>query len=180
MFKGLSFMGLPIAIALCFASGGCGPVATLSYRQLGACDGFGSGFLMAGANKAFVFFRMDSLDNSSSSSVQFDPFQLNVPSLTTVAGEGRVDKTLSTEWATTLQGPVAGPATVAANTTQSLAGWGVMLVSTSTSDGAVEANNTAYLLVDAPGSGILPVTETPNRTMWPDTSDCGSINFTQQ
>jgi hypothetical protein len=176
----MSFAGLLVLFTLGFANGGCGPVATLSYRQLGACDSFSTGSLGAGANKAFVFFRMDSLDNGSSATVHFDPFQLYVPGLNTVPGEGQIDKTLSTEWALALQGPVAGPATVAANTTMALSGWGVMLVSTSTSDGAVEANNTAYLLDDAPGAGILPVTETPNQTSWPYTPSCGSINFVKQ
>lgn len=175
MLKKISLIKLPFLFTLCFASAGCGPVATLSYRQLGACDGFSSGLLQAGVNKAYVFFRMDSLNNSgSSTSVQFDPFQLYVPSV------GQIDKNLSTEWALALQGPVAGPATVPANTTITLSGWGVMLVSTSTADGAVEANNTAYLLDDAPGAGILPVTETPKQTSWPYTADCGSIDFVKQ
>jgi hypothetical protein len=165
---------ISVLFVLCVAGAGCGPSATLTYRQLGACDDYAPGFLMAGANKAYVFFRMDSLDNASSTSVNFDPFQLYVPSV------GQIDQMLSFEWAQTLQGPEAASVTVAAGKVQSLIGWGVMLVSTDTTDGAVEANKTAYFLVDAPGSNILPVSETPNQTSWPYTRDCGSIDFVQQ
>src|SRR5579872_5433438 len=165
---GKRWFDVALLLVLCVSGAGCGPSATLTYRQLGACDDFTPDFLMAGSNKAYVFFRMDSIDNASSAAVNFDPFQLYVPSV------GTIDQMLSFEWAQTLQGPEAAPVTVPAGKTESLAGWGVMLVSTSTTDGAVEANQTAYLLVGGAGSNILPVSETPNQTTWSYTRDCGS------
>jgi hypothetical protein len=152
---------------------------TLSYKQLGACDDFAPGFLQAGPNKAYVFFRMDALDNrGSGTATSFNPFDLEVPNLVTASGEGKVDSTLSNEWAQALQGPPASPITVPPSTLEPLAGWGVMLVSTSTSDGAVEANVTSYVLVDSAG-GIVASKEDSTRTSWPYTRDCGSIDFIQ-
>jgi hypothetical protein len=169
----------PFLLVVGLAAGGCNPTATLSYKQLGACDDFSPGLLQAGANKAYVFFRMDSIDNSANATTaNFNPFNLEVPTLVTASGEGKIDQTLSNEWAQALQGPPTGPITVPPQTFQSINGWGVMLVSTSTSDGAVEANATSYFLTDA-ASGILPSKEDPTRTSWPYTRDCGSINFAQ-
>ena len=179
MTKRTWMVAVPFAVALALAAG-CGPTATLSYKQLGACDDFSPGLLQAGANKAYVFFRMDSLDNSGNGTpATLNPFDLSVPSLVTSTGEGKIDQTLTNEWAQALQGPPAGSITVPPNTVQPLIGWGVMLVSTSTSDGAVEANTTSYFLVGGAGSGILASKEDPTRTSWPYTRDCGSINFTQ-
>ena len=121
------------------------------------------------------------MDNTASNTpVTVDPFQLNVPSLATVPGEGVIDKNLTTMWALALQGPPATVFTVPAKTSQAVIGWGVMLVPTSTSDGAVEANTTSYFLDAAAGSGILPVKEASSQTSWPNTRDCGSINFAAQ
>ena len=180
MMKRTSMVVAPFVLAFILAAGGCSPIATLSYKQLGACDDFSPDTLQAGPNKAFVFFRMDSLDNSGNGTpATLNPFDLSVPSLVTSTGEGKIDQLWTTEWASALQGPPAGTVTVPPNTVQPLIGWGVMLVSTSTSDGAVEANTTSYFLVGGAGSGILPTKEDPTRTSWPYTRDCPSINFAQ-
>lgn len=174
MSKRVSFAFLPFVVTLCLAGAGCN-AAIVSYRQLGACDDFDPAELAAGPNKAYVFFRMDSVDNSTSAaSVLFDPFQLHEP------GVGQLDQTLSTTWAMALQAPVAGPITVPGHTIQSVSGLGVMLVSTSTTDGAVEANMTSYFLDGAPGSGILPDKENSSQTSWTYTQSCTAIKLAQQ
>jgi hypothetical protein len=173
MSKRVSLAFLPLLVTLCLTGAGCNS-ALLSYRQLGACDDFDPAELAVGPNKAYVFFRMDSLDNSASAaSVMFDPFQLYEP------GVGQLDQTLSTTWAMALQAPVAGAVTVPGNTTQSLNGIAVMVVSTSTTDGAVEANMTSYFLDGAPGSGILPDKESSSQTSWPYTESCTAIKLAQ-
>jgi choice-of-anchor A domain-containing protein len=156
-----------------------GSPTTITYHQTGACNGFvdSSGGHSAGPNQAYVIFGIERIDNSGGPSFAFDPANLYVQQ----ASRHFFDSSLS------IYSGVLGPfAAVPTNLTagQNLGfnptAQGALVVSTTATDGASEANNTAYFLSynrklnDPP---VNLVKSDASRTSWPYTPDCKTITL---
>jgi hypothetical protein len=154
----------------------CVTPAVVSYRQVGACNGYTAGdrVVSAGPNQAYVVFKVETVDATKvASPVTFDPSQLYVQQDT----PHFVDSSLLL--ARDLNLPQATLTTVPAGTQVSLNKFAITVLSTSNADGAVEANQTNYfLLAKAPGSGPGTLMSKTNatQTSWPVTRDCRAIN----
>ena len=123
------------------------PLVTIRYHQVGACNGFVDGFggVSAGPNAAFVVFAIESVDNTgTASNLAFDPGLLFVHQ----AVDEFIDSGLTL--ATVLIGPASEvqPSTVQAGKVLKFSPnkFGPLVVETSDSNGATEANQTAYFL----------------------------------
>ena len=171
---------LPVAAALAaaFVFLGCGPGSVnpdqtlISYRQVGACNGWVEGNVVhsAGPNAAYVVFKVNFINNEKSSKdFAFDPNRLYVPS-----DGAHVDTNLSLPF-----GPFALiPTTIPHQKLVGLNGFAGAIVHTSTTSGAVEANQTSYFLSYEPASGdpaILLVKENPQQTTWPVIENCAAL-----
>lgn len=175
---------LPLAV-LCsvpLALVACGPggtpshnVVTLNYTQLGACNGYQSGndVTSVGPNAAYVVFRLVSVQNTDSQaqSFTFDPSHLFVNQ----GGRRYVDQNLLTLFTTP-----AGPVNVPAGATVNIGLDVVVVVSTAASDGASEANQTSYFLLNDPKGvdpPILGAKTNASQSSWPDTPNCREVSY---
>jgi hypothetical protein len=163
----------------CIGPGCAGLPVTITYHQTGACNGYvtGSGY-SAGPNQAMVIFGIERIDNSGgSASFAFDPAKLYVQQAT----QDFIDSSLSVY--ADIFGPLASvPTTLTPGQDLkfSVVGQGALVVSTTTTDGAVEANQTAYFLHynRAPTDPqITLVKSDASRTSWPLTQDCLTITL---
>ncbi len=165
---GLSFMGALVAILA------CNQQITIAYKQLGACT-----VNETQTNQAWVFFRIDGIDNSTTSSFSFAPTDLYTPGQP--AGHGQVDELASLMYAGLFPGVLGViPQTVAPGNTVPLGQLAVMLVQTDAANGPSEAANTSYFLdyMNSPG-GIIMDKENSSQTSWPYTPSCSDINVHQ-
>lgn len=157
---------------------------TITYHQTGACNG-GQGqsgdpstFYNAGPNQAYVVFGIERIDNSQGTiNFNFAPTKLFVNTTT----RDFVDPRLSIyQWKL---GPFASvPTTVTAgnNIGFAVSGQNALIVQTTATDGASEANKTNYFLSynTAPGDlGVLFVKSDSKQTSWPYTPDCATISL---
>jgi len=151
---------------------------TINYHQVGACNGYVNSFggVSAGANFAYVIFGIESIDASlSTSNFAFDPTLLFVHQAT----DDFFDPSL--QLYTDILGPFAAIATTVTKGTDlkfSTNAYGATVVATVNSNGAIEANNTAYFLrykAAASDPTIIMVKTDSSRTSWPLTEDCTTI-----
>ena len=153
---------------------------TITYHQTGACNGFSTstGITSAGSNAAYVVFGIEKLDNSGGTAAfAFDPTKLYVQQ----AVQDFVDPSLGIY--SNILGPFAAVAmTVAKGQTIpfSVSGQAALGVQTVNSNGATEANQTAYFLkynAAATDPTVLLVKSDASQTTWPDTEDCATMSL---
>ena len=164
----------------CVGPGCNGLPVKIKYHQVGACNGYspavGTGH-SAGPNQAYVFFAIESIDNSlGTSSFAFDPARLFVQQATKVY----FDSGLSV-YADIFKASAVTATTVAAGATVNFGpSFGALVVTTTNPDGSTEANATRYpAFYDAQSSDPLVMTldTNPSRTSWPNTQDCLAITL---
>lgn len=185
VFRNLALycLGALLLVAASCPPQGAGPV-TITFDQLGACNGYSQTdpphgapqqAVFAGGQAAFVAFRIVLVDNSGSGrDFNFDPERLYVTgssppehvstSLSLAQDHGQL-KTIAT--------------TIPAGKTSG-GGIAVVRVSTSAVDGASEANNTSYLLsyeTTAADPIVLLAKRNLSQTSWPQTPNCRAIDF---
>lgn len=160
--------------------------ATIVFDQVGACNGYqqtsgppGSGpvnVVSAGANQAYVVFRVVEIDNTKSSKdFNFDPARLYVSGSNPRA---YVKPTLS--FAQDLGVFTAVPMLIPKGKKVGINGLAVAVVPTGAVNGASEANSISYMLLydPAPGDpGIFPGKRNHSQTSWPQTDDCRAIQY---
>jgi hypothetical protein len=168
---------LVACIATCAV--GCAGTAQVTYRQVGACNGWVSGDVThsAGPNAAYTVFQVTSVDNSNGKAAfTLDPSKLAV----NAGGAKPLSAALTTELASAVKIAPLSPITVAAGQKQSASGYGVAVVPTVNANGAVEANATSYFLIyqgTSTDPGVLLTKQDPGRTSWPVTEDCKKISY---
>jgi xanthomonalisin len=154
------------------------PVATISYHQVGACSGFPipSGEVSVGPNAAYVIFGIEEINNSQNTAAfAFDPTKLYVQQAIQEFFDPRL------QIYRYILGPFAAiPTTV--NPRQDLrfqvSAFGALVVATTNSNGAVEANQTPYFLKynASPSDPNVNLVKTDAaRTSWPQTLNCTTI-----
>jgi hypothetical protein len=154
----------------------CVTPAVVSYRQVGACNGYTAGnrVVSAGPNQAYVIFKVETVDATKvNGPVTFDPSQLYVQQDT----PHFVDSSLLL--ARDLNLPQATLVSVPAGTQAPINKFAIAVLSTVNADGAVEANQTNYFLLAKPqgsGPGTLMSKTNATQTSWPLTQDCRAIN----
>jgi hypothetical protein len=179
----VSGSGLPKTLriyAACSSMDSQAPPVTITYHQVGACNGFAtsSGLVSAGTNFAYVLFGIESIDNSAGTSpFDFQPTRLFVQQ----SVKDFVDPGLQLYPA--ILGPFAAvPASVAPGLDLkfSVSAEAALIVSTTNPDGAVEADNRAYFLLYDRKTGDPPVKMVKSdakQSSWPLTEDCSSISL---
>lgn len=156
------------------------PPVTITYHQVGGCNGYTNSFglVSAGANFAYVLFGIESIDNSGGTSTfDFDPSRLFVQQKI----KDFVDPSL--QLYTDILGPFAAvkTAVVAGNDLKfSVSAEAALVVSTTNANGAVEADQSSYFLLYNRNTGDPPVKMVKSdakQTSWPLTEDCRSISL---
>lgn len=166
----------PLALVACGPNGSPSHnVVTLNYTQLGACNGYqlGDTVTSVGPHAAYVVFRLVSVQNTDSQaqSFTFDPSHLFVNQ----SPRAYVDSGLLTHFTTP-----ASPVTVPAGATVTIGKDVVVVVSTVASDGASEADQTSYFLLNDPKGvdpPILGVKTNATQTSWPYTPNCDQLTY---
>jgi hypothetical protein len=166
-----SFVFVTLIITLlpgCPPGGGPGPLATIKYHQVGACNGYDA--VSAGINFAYVVFKIEAVDNTQPSiDFHFDPSRFFINQ----SPRRFVDTNLMFAHDLGVFGTV--PVTVPHGNNMGLDGFSIVAVSTSSANGSSEAHQTAYfLLYDTQSSdpGILMDKTNATQTTWPQTDDC--------
>jgi hypothetical protein len=173
--------GTTLILVACLAMIGCNTafhdVVTIHYKQLGACNGFGNGtnVTSAGPKAAYVAFRISTVENKDSAprDFNFDPNRVFVD----VSPRAFTNTQLNLAQFNPFY---AKARLVAKGTTETINGAVIAVVSTTASDGASEANKTAYLLlydVPAGSQGVVMAKDNASQTTFPSTPDCTNIVF---
>jgi hypothetical protein len=173
-------VGLPSCAVVLLSACGPGPSTVINYHQVGACNGMPvttggapTTTVFAGGNAAFVIFQVESVDNSKmSTAFSFDPTQLYI--------KDTPDRFLNpnSQVANVLANFNLVPTMVPAGKSLTLDGYGVTTVSTTTSDGAVEANKTSYFLNESGQSSSVVMNKTnSSQTTWTYTQNCLDITL---
>jgi hypothetical protein len=164
--------------ASCNSIDSTAPPVTITYHQVGACNGYAGpfGLVTAGKNFAYVLFGIESIDNSlGSGSFAFNPANLYYQQAT----EDLFDPSLALY--KDILGPFAAiPTAVPAGDDLkfSVSAEGALIVSTTNPNGAVEANATSYFLLYNRQPGDPPVKlvkSDASQKSWPLTEDCHAI-----
>jgi hypothetical protein len=154
--------------------------ATITYHQTGACNGFAtsSGITSTGPNAAYVIFGIEKLDNSGGTApFNFDPTKLYVQQ----AIQNFVDPGLQIY--PNILGPFAAVATTVPTgqvISYSVSAQNALVVQTTNSNGATEANQTSYFLkynASASDPTVQLTKSDASQTSWPDTEDCSTISL---
>lgn len=152
--------------------------AKVTYKQYGACTFVPTplGNATPGPYAAYAAFEVSSISNTTTQTLHFDPTRLYVQQGTT---RSYVDPVLA------IFSQIFGPFAIDSATfapgdsvNYSPAADLAVVVSTSTSDGANEANKTAYELgYDSPAGepDVIMVKSNPSQTSWPYTPNCCDI-----
>lgn len=152
------------------------PVVTISYHQVGACNGFNTAYgeTNAGPNAAFVVFAIESVDNTKTASTfSFDPSRLYV--------RQTIDEFMDQGLLSTIpSGSQVRSTSIAKGKVVTLSPheFGPLVVSTKNANGAVEADQKAYdLNYNRKNSDPQVATKNtnPSRKAWPQTLDCSTI-----
>ena len=175
MHSRVAMFGLVTAVLLV----GCDNAspALIKYEQRGACNGFTSDGVAttAGANRAYVVFRIGTVSNTGSKPVDFnfDPARLYVDQSNPTA---YVDPNLRLS---TVNPFVAQGRLVKAGATETFNGAVVAIVTTQDGDGAKEAAKTKYkLLYSALGKPGAQTEDTaPGTSSWGYTPNCTDIMY---
>jgi hypothetical protein len=186
----VSISFFPLLAALFVALSGCdrGPAATaaISYRQIGACNGFSTGGGAATRpNEAYVVFKIEGVDNTKmGSDWPFIPSRLYVDQSSEkqktewIGSWDRHFASSNPRFAQGLGVTEVTPASVPHGANMPTKGIVMVAVRTAKTNGADEANQTSYTLsYDAQPSDPGVVTSKTNaaQTTWPQTEDCKAI-----
>ncbi len=170
--------------AMTLLSGCVSNLATISYRQIGACVAYTNNIgdaVSIGPHAAAVIFRIENLDNTKSKI----PFDFNPGLLYTNAGSTQVSVDVHGQLNTLLLGNqlTSEPAiTIPAGTAKSQ--WGYLAleaVPTVSADGLTEASNTPYTLYyNTPAKnepGVVLIKNDLTQTSWPKPAagDCTAL-----
>jgi hypothetical protein len=158
--------------------GGCTlPSVTITCQQIGACNGSASFMFSAGLNAAYEVYGIQGIDNSENpSAFNYNPSNLYVQQ---ASGQDFFDPGLmiyADEF-----GPFASiPATIGATNVMNYSpyGLGATIVSTTNSNGAVEANATSYPLNYKQQSTdplVVLVNADPTQTTVDNAQDCDNV-----
>jgi subtilase family serine protease len=154
------------------------PVVTISYHQVGACNGFPTPFGESnlGPNAAYVIFGIEEINNSQNTAAfAFDPTKLYVQQAIQEFFDPRL------QIYRYILGPFAATATtVNADIRFAVNAFGATVVATTNSNGAVEANQTPYFLKynASPSDPNVNLVKTDAaRTSWPQTLECTTIKL---
>jgi hypothetical protein len=160
---------------------GCGsgsPEAVdIAYKQVGACNGYdiGNGIVSAGPNAAYVIFAVHAIDTRfASASFPFDPASLFVSRGT----NPHMDSGLQLN--RDVLGPFElAPTAIPPRQIYGLNGFAAAVVPTAATDGASEANRTAYPLGhdSIAGFSVHFTKSNVNQTTWPYTPDCKTVQL---
>ncbi|HEY0795509.1 MAG TPA: carboxypeptidase-like regulatory domain-containing protein [Acidisarcina sp.] len=160
----------------CIGPACAGLPVTITYHQVGGCNGYatGSGAISSGPNAAFVVFDIESIDNSGgTANFSFDPGNVFVPQTTPAS----LDSGLSIY--ADIFGPFAiTPLTINAGQNLGVNGFGAAVVQTTAADGATETDHTVYPLHynrAASDPLVILVNSQPGVVTWPLTQDCKAI-----
>jgi hypothetical protein len=176
--------GTPCKNGVCEGGACTTPPLAIRYHQVGACDSFTdffdpNGIVAVAPFNSMVVFGVESIDDTTGQSFAFDPTRLFVQQ----AAKDFEDITLFTDNGPDIVGNNAiAPVTVAAgqNLVFAATKFGVVLVTTSTAAGVVEADSTEYLLHYSPAAGdpaVTMVKTNAGRTSFPLTEDCRKITY---
>ena len=174
----LAFMALALGSLSLVNCSGCQsrPFVKITYDQIGACAT--GGFFPAGNNSAYVFMRLESIDNSATG--QDFEFYAGRLTINTDDPFPHPEGYLTEELCKAYQLPYARKATIAKGTSQNIGAYVVFRVITDDVDGPKEANSINYLLTygTLPSEpGVLLVKQNPTRVSWPYTPSCGQVQF---
>jgi hypothetical protein len=158
----------------------CGPnKATINYAQIGACNGYmntTNNLVSAGANAAFVVFRVDSLDNTGSSiAFNFDPSLMWVNG---TSPHAHMNPNLTL--ASTIGVLMAPASSVPAKQLTQVHGFAVATVSTSSGDPATQANHVNYLLAYDTSSSdpnVFLAKENSSQTSYNGNDNCLQMSY---
>jgi hypothetical protein len=159
-----AYAGLLSAVTLLSA---CGTMDTLSYKQIGACNGSSRG-TFSSVNQAYVLFALDTLTiPPGASAFNFDPTLLFTRD--TLGHRRFYDPGVNMnpqELGTFMARQVTAPANPGKDPIQlNLAAYFFIVVGTSATDGASEANRTPYVLNYATPVGSKSVLLIKNNTL---------------
>ncbi|WP_156964536.1 hypothetical protein [Methylocapsa aurea] len=189
-------LSLPLLAAATFALSACdagrGGTATISYRQVGACNGYDAagGRVATRQNEAFIVFKIEAVDNSQAGiDFTFVPARLYVDQSTEQQKAewigNRIHRTLSNDprFSQSLGVVSIAPVTVPQGQKIEPKGYAVVAVATAKPNGAEEASQTSYeLLYDSQSVGakdpaIVFNKTNASQTTWPQTDDCKAIKL---
>jgi len=170
----LKWAGIAATVAI-FAGCAIKP-PPITYQQVGACNVNEVG---AHDHMAFVFFRVQSIDNSHTDEAwTFDPKNLFINTGDLYSG---YDYIASGQQALLNNLPFLGPIPVAADRAPfNVDKYLVFLLQTTDADGPTEANSTSYFLLyhNPPNEvGKLLIRSNAQQTTWPNTHRCSDIAF---
>lgn len=149
------------------------PTVTISYHQVGACNGYPTkyGETSAGAKQAFVVYDIEKIVNNTDGKFAFDPKRLFV--------HQAIDNSLDPAQLGTIPASKELASTsIAAGKDLKIGKFGSVIVQTSVNDGASEADKKAFPLkykARASDPDIKMDNTDSDRTSWPSTPDCTSI-----
>lgn len=174
----LAFVALVIlSLTGCAGGGGLGPLATIKYHQVGACNGYrqGNNGVSVGPNAAYVVFKIEAVDNTQPNiDFHFDPTRLYINQST----RHFVDTSLMFAQDLGVLGTV--PVTVPHGNNMPINGYSIVVVDTTDSNGSAEASKTSYNLLyntQSTDPGILMTKTNSAQTSWPQTDDCRAMTL---
>ena len=165
-------------------------MATITYHQVGACNGFivspgpPTQSEHAGTNRAFVIFAIENIANSQTGTpFFFDPNNLFVSDVVHLGLNDFLLPMTDPIYTVILKPPRAvQPTTVPLGQVMNFSptALAAIIVSTHNSDGATEANMTPYPLLYKTGSTDKQITmmnSNPSQTSFPGNADCSLIQL---
>ncbi len=191
----LSFVAASLAVLPGCDSGSSGSTVTIPYSQVGVCNGYeaGSGITSKRPNKAFVVFKIESIDGSKSGdSFNFEPARFFVdlePGKETWGsslGAGKYFAATDRRYTDPLGVPPFEDAKVPARTTTSVDRLVFIAVPTKDANGSAEASKVSYhLAYDAvtkdtgriPDPHIALVKTNDSQSTWPAADDCKTLEI---
>lgn len=189
----LSFVAASLAVLPGCQSGSGGSTVAIHYSQVGVCNGYaaGSGITSKRSNKAFVVFKIESIDGTKSGDAfNFEPARFFVdlePGKETWGsslGAGKYFVSTDRRFTDPLGVSAIGDSKVPAGATTSVDGLVFIAVPTADANGSAEASKISYRLAyDAvtKDTGRIPdphvelLKTNDSQSTWPATDDCKDI-----
>ncbi len=177
----MSTAALTVTIICVSGFDGCNSngTATITYHQVGSCNGWNDGTSLwsAGPNAAYVVFKVHSIDNTQGKvDFNFDPSKMGVYN----GGSPTPHMDPGLSLAKYMGVFALVPTTIPKGSQVGLDGFSVAVVQTSNPNGAIEANQTAYSLIYDPSTTNPGVIYSPDQTWVPlakPTEDCTTIVY---
>lgn len=191
----LSFVAASLAVLPGCGSGSSGSTVAIHYSQVGVCNGYasGSGITSKRSNKAFVVFKIESLDGTKSGdSFNFEParffvdLQPNRETWGSSLGAGKYFVSTDRRFTDPLGVSAIADSKAPASTTTSVGGLVFLAVPTTDANGSAEASKISYRLAyDAvtkdtgriPDPHIELVKTNDSQSTWPAMDDCKDLEI---